>query len=232
MTDVIDGLEGGLIVSCQAPVGSPLGQPQIMAAMARAAEMAGAVGIRADGVEDIAAIRRECSLPIIGIRKVWDTRDGIYITPSLTDALEVIEAGADIVALDATLRPRRDGVTAAALIAQITSRGIPVMADVDDLASARAAVDAGAQLIATTLSGHTDATRNADSPDLDMLGAIASSIEGARVVGEGGYSQPSHVSEALARGAFAVVVGTAITDTLSLAREFANKARSSARPAP
>ena len=104
--ELLKKLQGGLVVSCQARSESPLYGSAIMAAMAQAAALlGGAVGIRANGPADIAAIRSVVSLPIIGIYKQQLAGCDVYITPTLDSARQVVEAGADIVALDVTNRP-------------------------------------------------------------------------------------------------------------------------------
>jgi len=137
---VIDALRGGLVVSVQAPEGSPLREPDVMAAIARAAEQGGAAGIRANGADDIAAIRSVTGLPLIGLNKRAVAGSPVYITPAPEDVRLVADAGADIVAVDATERERP--VPLAELIAAAGT--MPVVADVDTLAAGVAAHAAGA----------------------------------------------------------------------------------------
>ncbi|MBX3144950.1 MAG: putative N-acetylmannosamine-6-phosphate 2-epimerase [Trueperaceae bacterium] len=220
---LITALRGGVVVSCQAPEGSPLRQPAIMAAMAQAAALAGAVGIRANGPADVAAIRAVVDLPIIGLDKRPDIDPQAYITPSLDSVAALVAAGADLVAIDATLRPRNGSgaASAADLLAQIrhTFPGLPVMADVSNLAEGVAAAAAGADIVATTLSGYTGGPVVTDGPDLELVAALVKA-QGRPVVAEGRFATPEQVLAALHAGAHAVVVGTAITDTLALARKF------------
>src|SRR4051812_47776137 len=125
--------KGALVVSCQARADNPLHGPVHMSAMARAAEAGGAKGIRANGVQDVAAIRAVTSLPIIGISKIWDDRFPVYITPGFDNALRLAQAGADIIGLDATPRPR-DGEPVDRLIARIRAElGKEVFADISTL---------------------------------------------------------------------------------------------------
>jgi putative N-acetylmannosamine-6-phosphate epimerase len=220
---VIAALRGGLVISCQAPEGSPLRHPSHMAAMARAAELAGAVGIRADGPAFVAAIRANVSVPIIGIDKRPDIDPVAYITPGLASVEALVAAGADLVAVDATLRPRTGtgAPSAAELIRQIrtTFLDLPIMADVSCVAEGVAAAEAGADLVATTLSGYTNGEPPPNGPDLALVAALAASQD-RPVVAEGRYGTPEQVKAAFAAGAHAVVVGTAITDTLALAKRF------------
>lgn len=193
--------------------------------MARAAEAGGARGIRANGADDIKAIRAVTALPIIGIAKVWDDRFPVYITPGFAQAAEIAAAGADIVGLDATARPR-DGEAVERLIGRIRGElGREVFADIATLEEGRAAHAAGATYIATTLSGYTEetASRKAEGPDLELLSALVAQIP-APIVAEGRFDTPDLVAEAFRRGAHAVVVGTAITNPREITRKFVQAA--------
>ena len=213
-------LAGGLIVSCQAREGHPLHDPVVIAAMARAATMGGAAGLRLNGEEDIREVRRTVSVPIIGIRKVWTPEFPVYITPAFADAQVVADAGADIIALDATSRPRRGGERLDEMIPKIKDvLGLPVMADVATLEEGMRAAALGADLVATTLSGYTDAGPPPEEPDLDLVRDLSGMLR-VPVVAEGRYRTPPQVRDALRTGAFAVVVGRAITDPLMLTRAF------------
>jgi N-acylglucosamine-6-phosphate 2-epimerase len=230
VSDPIATLEGGLVVSVQAPEGSPLRETSHMAAMARAAEAGGAAGIRADGGADVAAIRAAVAAPIIGLRKRSVSDSQVYITPELADAHEVAAAGADIVAVDASLRPRPGGVPPDAFIAALTRELTqPVLADVDSLEAGAAAREAGAAAVATTLAGYTDEDPPPLEPDLELVGRLVAELD-CPVLAEGRYGSPDAVRGAFEAGAFAVVVGAAITDPLSLTRRFVAAAASARRP--
>jgi N-acylglucosamine-6-phosphate 2-epimerase len=222
---VIEQLRGRLIVSCQAPEGSPLRDPAHLAAIAAAAELGGAGAIRAEGADAIAAIRAAVRIPIIGLRKRTVTGSPIYITPEVHDAIEVAEAGADIVAYDATLRARPGGELPDAFLRRVRAAlgaDVPVLADVDDVGSGQAAAEGGADAVATTLVGYTDPLAGPvpTEPAIEILASLAARASGP-VIAEGRYSTPQQVADAFAAGAFAVVVGTAITDALELTRRFA-----------
>jgi N-acylglucosamine-6-phosphate 2-epimerase len=225
MSDPFVALEGGLVVSVQAPEGSPLKETSHMTAMARAAEAGGAAGIRAEGGADIAAIRAAVAAPIIGLRKRSVPGSQVYITPELADAHEVAAAGADILAVDATLRRRPGGVVPGDFIAALT----PVLADVDSPEAGAVARDAGAAAVATTLSGYTDEGPPPLEPDLELVRRLAAELD-CPVLAEGRYGSPDAVRGAFEAGAFAVVVGAAITDPLSLTRRFAAAAAGARRP--
>jgi N-acylglucosamine-6-phosphate 2-epimerase len=224
VSDPLAHLEGGLVVSVQAPEGSPLRETAHMVAMARAAEAGGAAGIRADGGADVAAIGAAVALPIIGLRKRAVPGSDVYITPEPADAHEVAAAGADILAVDATLRPRPRGVTATEFIAALARElAQPILADVDSIEAASAAREAGAAAVATTLAGYTAGDPTPAEPDLELVARLAAELD-CPVLAEGRYGSPQAVRAALEAGAFAVVVGTAITDPLALTRRFSGAA--------
>lgn len=220
-TEITARWRGGLIVSCQAPAGSPLDRPDFLSALSRTAELNGAAGVRIDQPQNIAAVRASVSLPVIGIRKrLRDDSYGVYITPTLADARLVHEAGADVVAIDATLRPRPDGATVDRLIRQIRGDlGALVMADVATLDEGLAATEAGADFIATTLAGYTHGANPTDGPDLQLLERLVAAVT-TPVLCEGRIRHPDDVRRAFESGAFAVVVGNAITGVDTLVRRF------------
>ncbi|MBW4631813.1 MAG: N-acetylmannosamine-6-phosphate 2-epimerase [Iphinoe sp. HA4291-MV1] len=210
MTKLIQSLHHGLIVSCQAPVDSPLHEPTVIAAMAQAAVNNGAVGVRIDTPAHIAAVRQRVQAPIIGLWKQVVPGYDVYITPQFHHAVAVAEAGADIIAIDATARNRSGGEVMANIVAQIHQElGKPVMADVDTIEAARAAVAAGADIVGTTLFGYTASTKHLSPPGWELLRQIVQ--QDVPAICEGGISSPVMVRRALDLGAYAVVVGTAIT---------------------
>lgn len=192
-----------------------------MAAMARAATVGGAVGVRINGPDDIKAVRAATTLPIIGLYKRSYGDSPVTITPTFAEAAAVASAGAAIIALDATRQSRPDGVSLAALIARIRAEiALPVLADVADLTDALAAESAGAAAVATTLSGYLDpAISPPDDPDLDLVAVLTARVR-IPVIAEGRIKTPAEARAALDRGAFAVVVGTAITNPREITRRF------------
>jgi N-acylglucosamine-6-phosphate 2-epimerase len=215
MTDNADltaALDGRLIVSCQAPPGDPMRHTSTLVRLARAAEAGGAAAIRANEPEVVAAIRAEVGLPVIG-----DT--GVYITPTVRHALAVAEAGAAVVAADATDRPRPDGSSFAELVTAVHEAGALVMADVATLAEGVKAAAEGADFVSSTLSGYVPGSPAQDGPDLELVEALAAAVA-VPVVAEGRIATPQEAAQALARGAHSVVVGTAITAPTALTRHF------------
>jgi len=217
--DVVERIKGGLVVSCQAEEGSPFFHPESMARFARAAEVGGAVGIRAKE-PDIRAIRQMCGLPVVGIDKVYLEGFDVYITPRFEDARRIADAGAEIIALDCTPRPRPGGVTMAELVGRIkTELKLPVMADIATLEEAMAAEEAGADIVATTLSGYTAYSPQRAAPDFDLLQAIVRAVA-VPVIAEGHIQTFAEARACLALGAHAIVIGTAITRPIELTERF------------
>jgi N-acylglucosamine-6-phosphate 2-epimerase len=207
----LQSLHRGLIVSCQAPRDSPLHDPVIMSAIAQAAVNQGAVGVRIDTPDQVKAVRRQVKVPIIGLWKQQTPGYEVYITPQFHHAQVIALAGADIIAIDATRRDRPGGETVTSLIQQIHQElGKPVMADVDTLEAAIAAAMAGADLVGTTLYGYTAATQNLPPPGFGLLTQMVQHLC-VPVICEGGIASPQMACQALSLGAYAVVVGTAIT---------------------
>lgn len=217
---MLELLRGGLIVSCQAYPGEPLQDAHAMSLMAQSAVIGGAVGIRAQGLEDIRLIHSSVAVPQIGLWKDGSS-DSVFITPSLKHALAVIEAGAEIVAIDGTARRRPDGLTLAETIAAIHQEtDALVMADCSDLADGLAAEEAGADLVGTTLAGYVGSGPRPSGPALDLLADLAARLQ-VPLIAEGRIHTPQQARMALDAGAFAVVVGTAITHPSSITSWFA-----------
>ena len=166
MNPLIESLQGKLIVSCQAYMGEPLRHPETMAQMARAAELGGAAAIRCQGLSDIAAIKGRVEVPVIGLWK--EGHEGVYITPTLRHARACIAAGADVVALDATGRPRPDGRTFEETVEALHGETL-IMADCSCMDDVERALKAGVDIVSTTLAGYTDARPKTDGPDLEFL---------------------------------------------------------------
>jgi N-acylglucosamine-6-phosphate 2-epimerase len=211
MTNLIKILNKGLIISCQAPVDSPLHEPIVIAAMAQAAINHGAVGVRIDTPSHIRAVREKLKAPIIGLWKQVIAGYDVYITPQFHHAVAVAQAGADIIAIDATLRKRPGNETVADMITKIHQElNKLVMADVDTIEAATIAVAAGADILGTTLYGYTSATENFSPPGWELLTQMVEQLN-VPIICEGGISSPQMAHQALDSGAAAVVVGTAIT---------------------
>lgn len=226
MNDILEQFRGRLVVSAQAYPGEPMRDPGTMARVAQAAVLGGAAGIRAQGLEDIRLIAQTVEVPVVGLWK--DGHDGVFITPTLRHAVAVAQAGAHVVALDGTRRDRPDGLTLAQTVAGLRAESDAlVMADCGSLDDALAAADAGVDVIGTTLAGYTGERPRTVGPDFELLDALLARLD-LPVVVEGRVHTPAQAAEAMARGAFSVVVGTAITHPTTLTSWFVEAVTGSA----
>ena len=194
-------------MSCQPVPGGPFDNPASVAAFALAAEASGAVALRVEGRAAIDAVCAACRLPVIGIVKRDLPDSPVRITPWLDDVAAIAAAGASVIAIDATERPRP--VPVAALITAIHARGCLTMADVSSLAEGRAAHEADADLVASTLAGYTGPAPPPSAPDLTLVRELAAA--GLCTIAEGNIRTPAQAAAALAAGALSVTVGSAIT---------------------
>jgi len=209
---LLDRFKNNLIVSVQAPVDSPLHEPTAIAAMAEAAVKRGAAAVRIDTPAHVKAVRAKLpDIPITGLWKQNIPESEVYITPSFEAAEAIAVAGANIIAIDATVRPH-PRETVPELIEKIHQKlDVLVMADVDNIEAALAASVAGADWIGTTLYGYTAATAHLSPPGFSLLRAMVEQIKGIPLVCEGGIGDPAMAKTAIDLGADFVVVGTAIT---------------------
>jgi N-acylglucosamine-6-phosphate 2-epimerase len=218
-TAAFDPLKGGLVVSCQVPDGTPIDTPEFIAAQALTVLQAGAIGIRAQGIANVSAIAKTTNVPIIGLIKRYLDSTPVFICPTEKDVLELEEAGASIVAIDATERKRPNGVGLAEFLSQLRlDTKIPILADVDTLEAALVAESLGCEAVATTLSGYTDKPAP-PLPNLRLVEAIAKKVK-IPVIAEGGFSRPEHLKQAFEAGAWSVCIGTAITNPYLLTKSF------------
>lgn len=217
---VIEQLRNGLIVSCQAPVGSPLRKPGMMREFALAAEAGGAVAIRAEGIENLKEIVGAVKIPVIGLIKREIKNSLIYITPEISDIAAVKAAGANIVAFDGTMRSRPNYLNLKDFVDQAKEIALDtlLMADIDSLKSGVAAAASGVDLISTTLSGYTN-EKISHGPDLDLISELKNVLK-TPIIAEGRYLTPDQVRQAIEAGAWAVCVGKAITDPWSMTKKF------------
>lgn len=221
MDDVVfpASLEGRLIVSCQAMPGDPLDDVDCLTRMAASAARGGAGGLRANGAECVAAFRDATTLPVIGI---WKRKLGgsISITPDFASAEAIARAGAEVIALDCSAARQSEAEPWARLIGRIHEElRRPVLADTATLSEALAAEEAGADAVATTMYGFTPETSGARAVNWEMVETLAKRLRVPLIV-EGHVAQPEEVRRALEIGAYAVVVGSAITRPESIAARF------------
>lgn len=217
---LIKSLKASLIVSVQAYPGEPLRTPETMAQMSRACELGGAAAIRCQGISDIAAIKGRVEVPVIGLWK--DGHEGVYITPTLRHARACVAAGADIVAIDATDRHRPDGKLLEDTVRPLQEEGVLLMADCMTIEDIRHAYDLGFDLVSTTLSHNKPAIETSlnEGPDLPLFRQAVEEFPDLPIICEGHVHTPQDARAALDAGAWAVVVGTAITHPTSVTSWF------------
>ncbi|AST56519.1 N-acetylmannosamine-6-phosphate 2-epimerase [Thermoanaerobacterium thermosaccharolyticum] len=230
--EVLRKIEKGLIVSCQALEDEPLHSPFIMAKMAKAAEMGGAVAIRANGYEDIKEIRKEVKLPIIGLIKKKYVGYKPYITPTIEEVSDVLKAGADIVAIDATKLIKPGDISTRDFLKEIKRfyPDILVMADISTFKEGVEAEEIGFDIVSTTLSGYTEYSPKIDGPDFELIENLSKVLK-IPLIAEGRIWTPEQAVKALELGAYAVVVGTAITRPQEITRHFNELIRKAVRHA-
>ncbi|HCT7945987.1 TPA: N-acetylmannosamine-6-phosphate 2-epimerase [Raoultella ornithinolytica] len=224
MKTVLDNLKGKLIVSCQALDNEPLHSPFIMSRMAVAAEEGGAEGIRANSVADIAAIKQLVSLPVIGIIKRDYQDSEVFITATMKEVDELMSVGPELIALDATARPRPGGQRLDALVAEIRAKypSVLLMADISTAEEALTAQSLGFDCVGTTLYGYTAETEGHALPENDcgFLRDVLAAVN-IPVVAEGNVETPTLAARCLELGAHTVVVGGAITRPQQITARFA-----------
>jgi N-acylglucosamine-6-phosphate 2-epimerase len=193
-----------------------------MAAVAQTVIIGGAVSIRANTPSDIRAIRAITAIPIIGLYKIVSPDSEVYITPTFTAAQQIAEAGADIIALDATPRKRPGNETVSDLITKIHNQlHKPVMADISTFEEGLNAEQFGADMVSTTLSGYTPYSPQQSGPDLELVRRLAARLK-IPVIAEGRIFTPEELVSAFKSGAYAVVIGSAITRPQIITERFVN----------
>lgn len=220
---IINRLKNKVVVSCQAMPNEPFYNEMCMIAMMKSVVKGGAGGLRVAGARDVRNAKGLFDLPVIGLTKPavipanW--KEIVYITPSIKDTLELIKAGADIVAFDGTQRPH-EGCTIEEIIKYIHINQRLAMADISTLEEGILAEKAGADIISTTLSGYTQNSPNeGDGPDFELLEKLVKNVN-APVVLEGRIWTPEQVQEAFSLGAHCVVIGSAITRPQLITKRF------------
>lgn len=214
-----------MIISCQALPGEPLyvEEKSMMYLMARAAKQAGTPCIRTNSIRDVIAIKEETKLPVIGlIKQSYEGYDS-YITPTMKEIDALMDAEADVIALDCTMRKRGDGTTVEEYLGQIRAKypDAVLMADISTYEEGVQAWKCGVDLVSTTMSGYTDYSPKVDGPDYELVKRLVGAIA-IPVIAEGKIHTPQQAKEMLDAGAYAIVVGGAITRPLEIATRFMN----------
>ena len=221
--ELFERIKGKVIVSCQAVPGEPLyvEEKSVMYLMARAAKQAGTPMIRTSSIRDVIAIKEETGLPVIGLVKVQYEGFESYITPTMKEVDDLVAAGSDIIALDCTQQKRGDGKTISEFITEVRTKypDAVLMADISTYEEGINAWKLGMDIVGTTMSGYTSYTEKTDGPDYELVKRLVAAVD-SPVIGEGRVHYPQQAVEMLDAGAFAVVVGGAITRPLEIAQRF------------
>lgn len=222
--ELFDLMKGTIIVSCQATPGEPLHikDGTVMHLMARAAKLAGAKMIRTSSARDIQAIKEETGLPVIGLIKREHPGYMGRITMTMREVDECMDVFSDIISIDCTDTPRGDGLTAPEFLRQVKAKypSIIIMADCATLEEAKAAYEAGADLVGSTMNGYTPATAHCKGePNYELVAQMVEALP-CPVIAEGRVHTPEQARRMLEIGAWAVVVGGAITRPLEIASRF------------
>ena len=221
--ELFEQIKGKVIVSCQAVPGEPLyvEEKSIMYLMARAAKQAGTPMIRTSSIRDVVAIKEETGLPVIGLIKIQYEGFESYITPTMKEVDALVDAGSDIVALDCTNQKRGDGKSISEFITEVRTKypDVVLMADISTYEEGVNAWKLGMDLVGTTMSGYTALSPKLDGPDYELVKKLSETVD-IPVIGEGRVHSPEQAVKMLEAGAYAVVVGGAITRPLEIAQRF------------
>ncbi len=221
---VLKQLDGGFVASCQPVDDGPMDHPDIVAAMAHASEIGSAAGIRIEGVDNLKAARPFVTIPIIGIVKRDLPNTPVRITPFLQDIEDLALAGADIIAVDGTNRPRPETIESA--VSKIHELGCLAMADCSNLEEGLNCQKLGFDIVGSTMSGYTGGEIPKE-PDYQLVKDLKAS--GCYVMAEGRYNSPELAKTAIEIGANCVTVGTVLTRLEVMVKTFADSVKSAQR---
>ncbi|HHV31855.1 N-acetylmannosamine-6-phosphate 2-epimerase [Caproiciproducens sp. LBM24188] len=221
--EVLKRIQHGLIVSCQALENEPLHSSFIMSRMALAAFQGGAVGIRANTPSDIIEIKKTVNLPVIGLYKVNYNDSEVYITPTMQEIDALVQAGPEIIAMDATKRMRPGHRTLSEFFKEVRQKYPDqlFMADTSCYEEGVQAQELGFDLVGTTLCSYTEYTKGTKIPDYTLMKQYVDTLS-IPIIAEGGIWTPEQLKSALDTGVWAAVVGTAITRPQSITERFVN----------
>jgi N-acylglucosamine-6-phosphate 2-epimerase len=217
---ILKQVKGKLIVSCQALPEEPLHSPFIMGRMALAAKEGGAAAIRAQSVTDINEIIKVTRLPVIGLIKRNYKDSPVYITPTLLEVEELLTTKCEMIALDMTKRIRPDNASLEELVKRVHKCGRLVLADISTCEEGVQAAELGADAISTTMSGYTPYSRHLEGPDVELVRELVAKVK-VPVFAEGRINTPEDIKVVMKAGAFAPIVGSAITRPQLITAKFA-----------
>ena len=220
-SQILNQIKGRLVVSCQALESEPLHSSFIMGRLAQAAVEGGAVGIRVNGPDDIAEIKKTTTVPLIGLWKQDYDDSEIYITPTMTEIDALAEAGVGIIATDATNRIRPGGITLDSFFKEVRAKypDMLFMADCSTFEEGVKAQELGFDIVSTTLAGYTKQTAGRQLPDFDMLKKLVDSLS-IPVICEGGIWEVAQLQKAFELGCHCAVIGSAITRPQLITKRF------------
>lgn len=223
VSEMLNKVKGGLIVSCQALPDEPLYSSFIMSRLAKAAYQGGAVGIRANTPQDIQAIKEVVNLPVVGIIKRDYPDSNVYITPTKKEIMELCSSNTDMIAMDATFAQRPNGDSLESVMTYMKSHypEVQTMADIATLEQAIAAENLGFDCVSTTLRGYTEETQGLrnDDNDFEFVRQLVETLS-IPVIAEGNIDTPEKAACCLKYGCHAVVVGGAITRPKQITERF------------
>lgn len=226
--EILKSIKNSVIVSCQALPNEPLyvEEKSIMYLMARAAKMAGSPAIRTSSIRDVIDIKKETGLPVIGLIKKQYNNSEVYITPTMKEVDELVNAGSDIIAIDCTFSKRATDESINDFIKNIKTKypDIILMADISTYDEGINAYKCGVDIIGTTMNGYTNQSIKENITNLELVKLLVKNVD-IPVIAEGKIHYPYQVKEMLDAGAYAVVVGGAITRPLEIAQRFINAAK-------
>ena len=217
---ILNSFKKSLIASCQPVPGGPLDKPSFVLASAKASIIGGAKALRIEGFKNLKLIKKNLNLPVIGIKKRVSKKHPIIITPLLSDVEKLSELGAEIIAFDSTLRERPYSI--GSLISKIHSCKRIAMADCSTIKDAIIAVENGADILSTTLSGYTNKKLPPKNPDFNLLNQLIKKFK-VPIIAEGRFNTPLFYKKAIKAGAHAVVVGTALNRIELITKSFLNE---------
>lgn len=224
--DKIEKLKNQVIISVQAMPNEPLYKEEVLIAMMQSVINGGAKGLRLAGARDVKNAKKLFDVPVIGLTKPDKLPDNwkevVYITPTLKEVDELIEAGADIIATDATNRPRPKE-SLEEIISYIKSKNKLAMADISTFEEGVKARNMGFDVISTTLSGYTQNSRqDLIGPDFDLLEKLTNELD-CPVILEGRIWEPKEVDKAFELGAYSVVIGSSVTRPQLITKRFCER---------